>query len=149
MSIQYRLTPLKDNISDDPKKGFYAQVVTRGTVTTRELCREISRRCTLNTADMKAAIEALAEVIEEKLNEGYNVSIDELGTFSVSANSRTVQDENEIRSQSVKVKNINFRPSVRLKSTLSQATFERIKQRKIKKKKGIDQGCRNNRIFAY
>jgi len=126
MSIQYRLTPMRDNISENPKQGFYAQVVTKGTIDTRELCKSISEKCSLNVADMKAAIEALAQTIEDKLQDGYNVSIDELGTFSVSAESRTVQDCEEIRGQSVRVKNINFRPSVRLKTTMKTSKFERV-----------------------
>jgi predicted histone-like DNA-binding protein len=79
---------------------------------------------------MKAAIEALAQTIEDKLQDGYNVSIDELGTFSVSAESRTVQDVEEIRGQSIKVKNINFRPSVRLKTTMKTSKFERVPGKK-------------------
>jgi Bacterial DNA-binding protein. len=79
---------------------------------------------------MKAAIEALAQTIEDKLQDGYNVSIDELGTFSVSAESRTVQDSEEIRGQSIKVKNINFRPSVRLKTTMKTSKFERVSGKK-------------------
>ncbi|WP_321517661.1 HU family DNA-binding protein [uncultured Bacteroides sp.] len=130
MSIQYRLTPMRDNISENPKQGFYAQVVTKGTIDTRELCKAISEKCSLNVADMKAAIEALAQTIEDKLQDGYNVSIDELGTFSVSAESRTVQDSEEIRGQSVKVKNINFRPSVRLKTTMKTSKFERVSGKK-------------------
>lgn len=130
MSIQYRLTPVRDNISDKPKEGFYAQVVTKGTVDTRELCKDISERCSLSVADMKAAIEALTQTIEERLQDGYNVSIDELGTFSVSAESRMVQEADEIRGQSVKVKNINFRPSVRLKATMKIAKFERLANKK-------------------
>lgn len=130
MSIQYRLTPMRDNISEKPKEGFYAQVVTRGTIETRELCKEIADRCSLSVADMRAAIEALAQTIEDKLQDGYNVSIDEIGTFSVSAESRTVQSADEIRGQSVKVKNINFRPSVRLKKTMKSSVFERITTKK-------------------
>ncbi|BEG98313.1 HU family DNA-binding protein [Bacteroides sedimenti] len=130
MSIQYRLTPMRDNISRTPKQGFYAQVVTKGTIDTRELCKVISEKCSLNVADMKAAIEALAQAIEDKLQDGYNVSIDELGTFSVSAESRTVLDSEDIRGQSVRVKNINFRPSVRLKTTMKTSKFERVQGKK-------------------
>lgn len=130
MSIQYRLTPMRDNISATPKEGYYAQVVTKGTVDTRELCKEIADKCSLTVADMKAAIEALAQTIEDKLQDGYNVCIDELGTFSVSAESRTVQDADEIRGQSVKVKNINFRPSVRLKTSMKNSKFERVVTKK-------------------
>lgn len=123
MSIQYRTTPLKDNISEDPKKGFYAQVVTKGTVNTKQLCEEISSGCTLTVADLKAAIEALTSSVELKLQDGYNVCIDELGTFSVSAQSVVSEDENGVRSPAVKVKKINFRPSVRFKKNMSQTKF--------------------------
>lgn len=125
MSIPYRLTPMKDNISDEPKVGYYAQVVTRGTVTTEKLCREISAGCTLTVADLKAAIEALVSSVEDKLKDGYNVCIDELGTFSVSAQSVPTTEEDGIRAQSVKVKKINFRPSVRLKKRMSMSSFEK------------------------
>ena len=96
-------------------------MVTKGTIDTRELCKAISEKCSLNVADMKAAIEALAQTIEDKLQDGYNVSIDE---------SRTVQDSEEIRGQSVKVKNINFRPSVRHKTTMKTSKFERVSGKK-------------------
>ena len=125
MSIQYRLTPMKDNISDAPKEGYYAQVVTRGTVTTEKLCRDISAGCTLTVADLKAAIEALVTSVENNLKDGYNVCIEDLGTFSVSAQSAVVAEEDGLRSPSVKVKKINFRPSVRLKKRMSLSTFEK------------------------
>ena len=57
MSIPYKLTEVKDNISDEPKRGYYAKVVTRGTIDTLTLCRDISRTCTLTVADLRAAIE--------------------------------------------------------------------------------------------
>lgn len=116
---------MKDNISKNPKVGYYAQVVTRGTVTTDKLCREISSGCTLTVADLKAAIEALVSSVEEKLKDGYNVCIDDLGTFSVSAQSEPTADEDGLRSPAVKVKRINFRPSVRLKKHMSQSRFEK------------------------
>jgi hypothetical protein len=49
---------MKDNISKSPKKGYYAQVVTKGTIDTLSLCQEISSGCTLTVADLRAAIEA-------------------------------------------------------------------------------------------
>jgi len=129
MAIQYRLTRMKDNISRDPKTGFYAQVVTRGTVDTQELCRDIANRCSLTVADMKAAIEALTQTVEKRLLDGYNVNIGDLGIFSVSAESKTVEEPDKIHGQSVKVKNVNFRPSVRLKETMKKSNFVRINKK--------------------
>lgn len=133
MSIPYRLTEVKDNISDEPKHGYYAKVVTRGTIDTLTLCKDISRTCTLTVADLRAAIEAISESLTTYLKDGYNVYIDGLGTFSISAESKRVEDEAELRGQSVRVKNINFRSSVRLKNEMAESTFERAgEQRPVK-----------------
>ena len=130
MSIPYRLTPMKDNISKQPKKGYYAQVVTKGTIDTPSLCREIASGCTLTVADMRAAIEALSSSVANCLMNGYNVNIDGLGTFSLSAESKLVESEDDLRAQSVKVKNVNFRSAVSLKKTVKESSFVRVKDKR-------------------
>lgn len=131
MSIQYRLTEKSDNINANPKKGYYAQVVTRGTVDTNEMCRIISSRSSLTAADIKATLEALVGVIEEKLGEGYNICINELGTFSVSSETnKEASLDDVLTGEHVRVKNINYRPSVRMKKSLSSVTFEFISETK-------------------
>lgn len=129
MSIPYRLTPMKDNISKAPKKGYYAQVVTKGTVDTTSLCHIISSGCTLTVADLRAAIEAISSCIANCLMDGYNVNIDGLGTFSVSAESKVVDDEDDLRAPSVSVKNVNYRAAVSLKKTVKNSSFERVKNK--------------------
>ena len=59
---------------------------------------------------------------------GYNVYIDGLGTFSVSAESKLVESEDDLRAPSVKVKNINFRSAVRLKNTIKNSTFTKVEK---------------------
>lgn len=126
MSIRYRLTEMKDNISNKPKKGYYAQVVTKGTIDTPTLCQHIASSCSLTTADMAAAIIALSQNITKYLLDGYNVNIDGIGTFSLSAESKVVEKAADIRAQSVKVKNINFRSAVSLKKAMTNSKFERV-----------------------
>ena len=128
MSIQYRLTEKSDNINRSPKKGHFAQVITRGTIDTRELCKIISSRCTLTPADLKAAIYAITETIEEKLAEGYNVSLNELGTFSITAETQENASAEDTlpTSRNVAFKKVNFRASVRLKKALRNAHFEKL-----------------------
>lgn len=125
MSIRYRLTEVKDNISNKPKKGFYAQVVTKGTIDTPALCKHIAAGCSLSEADMRAALIALSENLTRYLLDGYNVNIEGIGTFSLSAESKIVEKESDIRAQSVKVKNINFRSAVSLKKAMTKAKFMR------------------------
>lgn len=125
MSIKYRLTPLKDNISNKPKKGYYAQVVTKGTIDSHTLCKHIASGCALSLADMTAALVALSESIQNYLLDGYNVNIDGIGTFSVSAESKIVGESEEMHAQSVEVKHVNFRSSVSMKQAMKQAKFKR------------------------
>ena len=126
MSIKYRMTEVKDNISSCPKKGYYAQVVTRGTIDTKTLCKHIADTCSLSRADMAAALIALSQNITDYLLAGYNVNIEGIGTFSISAESRIVESSNDIHAQSVKVKNINFRSAVSLKKAMQDSKFERV-----------------------
>ncbi len=127
MSINYRLTPMKDNISKEPRKAFYAQVVTKGTIDTQTLCKDIASSCTLTMADMAGAIAALVEKIEQSLLDGYNVYIDGLGTFSISAESPLVETEKDMKAKDIKIKNIHYRAAVPLKKAMKASSFSCVK----------------------
>ena len=129
MCINYRLSPVKDNINKKRAKvGWYAQVLTKGTIDTRELCADIASKCTLTRSDMYGAIAALSDAIAEKLQDGYNVYIDGLGTFSVSAGSDVVEDEKDIHNKDVRVKGVKYRAAVDLKNSLKKAKFAKAKK---------------------
>jgi len=79
---------------------------------------------------MAAAIIALSQNLTEFLLDGYNVNIEGIGTFSLSAESRIVEKTTDIRAQSVKVKNVNFRSAVSLKKAMEKSKFVRESERK-------------------
>ena len=61
-----------------------------------------------------------------ELLDGNSVTLDEFGTFSVSAaTDKAVTNPEEIRSASIYVKNVNFIPSPRLMKRMETARFER------------------------
>ena len=128
MSINYRLTPMRDNINKkQPKEAYYAQVVTKGTLDTHTLCKQIASSCTLTVADMTGAIAALAEKVEQALLDGYNVYIDGLGTFSISAKSPLVANEKDLKAKDVTIKSINYRAAVPLKQAMKESDFSQLK----------------------
>lgn len=75
---------------------------------------------------MAAAIIALSQNITDFLLDGYNVSINGIGTFSLSTESKVADKETEIRARSVIAKNINFRSSAALKKAMTKAKFVRV-----------------------
>ena len=63
----------------------------------------------------------------ERLREGDNVEIEGLGFFSVSLQSRAVMSKTELRSESVRFKNVNFRCCQQLKKALKTMPLTRMK----------------------
>ena len=55
----------------------------------------------------------------------FSGNIEGIGTFSLSAESKVVEKKTDIRAQSVKVKNINFRSAVSLKKAMTKSKFIR------------------------
>ena len=128
MSVNYRLTELRDNINRNrPQKGWYAQVMTKGTIDTRQLCTEIANKCTMTMPDMYAAIMALGEALAEKLQDGYNVYLDGIGTFSISAESNIVESPDQVKPRDVRWKSVNYRAAVELKHVMEETTFTKLK----------------------
>ena len=83
MAIKYKLVqkvnPAKPT---DPKK-FYANLVTRGEVSLRELAKEISTISTVSSPDVMAVIESLLQIIPKHLALGEIVHLGEFGLYSV------------------------------------------------------------------
>lgn len=94
----------------DGKRILYPGVVVAGTWTTDDIVDTIAQRSSFSSGCVKGVVEELSNFIVNELRNGYNVKIDELGTFSLSLSSREVTDKTEIRSASIEIEKVNFRP---------------------------------------
>ena len=119
-----------------PKKGsgkkvvLHPRIIPWDTVSTDHLIKEASSRSTYTGGDLKGAVRLIADLLKEKLKEGYNVNLDGIGYFSVSLQSRPVEDKKELRSESVHFKNVNFRCCAQLKWELKTMHLERYREPK-------------------
>ena len=86
---------------------------------------EISRGSSSLRAELARSWMLIEDYITEKLQDGYDVCLDDLCTFGVSANYRRVDRKNEIRAESISVKGMHVRVSEVINKKLRQATFER------------------------
>jgi len=113
MQVYYSMKEMNDNIhsAGEKKTGLYPRIITRRTVFLEELIESSSYRTTLSKPEMRMAFDLIIDQMMRELKIGNNVCLDNIGMFSLSATSRVVQDENEIRSYSIKVKRLVFRMS--------------------------------------
>lgn len=106
------------------KNELMVRTLTRNLVHSDKLARLIEGRCTLTTADVKAVLDALADIMGEQLLESNRVVLDGIGKFSVSIGGEVKRDKNgrPILLHG-RVKRINFRPAPELMGRMSRATF--------------------------
>lgn len=108
---------------------YHARTIPNGTVTTDQLADDIHNRCSLTTADVKATLIALSEVVSEHLKEGRRIHIEGLGFVQVTLQCPDIQSAKEIRAESVRFKSVAFRPEAALKQKLKTMKVERAQRK--------------------
>ena len=138
MSVNYRMDDLQDNMNsgNEKKKGLYPRIISRRTVFLDELLEKATRGTTLSPIEAKIAFGLALQQLIRELKEGNNVCIDDFGMFSLTAKSRRVQDEAEIRSASIEVNRLAFRMSRAFMRKLGSVEFVRLPKDSPKRGRG-------------
>ena len=108
------LRPSKPGEKDSEKK-FYAVSKTNGTSSMKTLCKLISARSTVSSADVKAVLDNLNFVLDMELQEGRIVKFGDFGSFRISVSSDGVTDKKDFNSSMLRPPRIIFTPGGELK----------------------------------
>lgn len=128
MAVKYKLTKINDNITNKEQVKYSVTTVSNGNVNLDALAEQMADASTFNYGEVKGMIENLTRMIAFHLKDGYTVTIDGLGTFSITAQlNREVEVPSKIRAESIKLKSISFKPSPKLKEKLSDIEFTKLK----------------------
>ncbi len=129
MSLQYDFYANPAPVGSGKKPKLHARVKTTGTTTTQKLADLIKVSTSLSSADVKAALDALAEAVAFELRSGRRVHLEGMGYFSLSLSCPPIDSPKEIRAESVKVRNIVFRPDVEWKDQVKGARLEKARDK--------------------
>lgn len=126
MNVRFSLyeIPLPGEQPEDSRP--QARVHTKGTIRLQEICYEL-RELGVNSAQIKAVLDATAKYLGKSLIYGYNFELEDIGTFSLSLRSSLIEKEAG-KMVRVEADGVNFRCSKALKKKLREAQFEQIKQ---------------------
>ncbi len=133
MAINYVLQKCNNEKSDNYGQ-YVARVRTLGTTTTEEVAEKIQKNASVKRSDVKAVLDELADVLTEKLADGFTVKLDGLGTFSprIRAKYQAVTDEKPYDvEENVKNVGVLFRPE--RKKTNGGTVQTLMPERKLKK----------------
>jgi len=146
MGANYKLVRNPDPAGTNKKKPFHARITPIDTVSIIELMEHAREFSTLSTADVKGALQLISDLLSTYLSNGYNVELDGIGYFSVSLSSRPVLEKSEIRSESVRFKNVNFRCHTHLRHRLKSMSVTRLPE---EKRESFSKEEREERLWAY
>ena len=125
---KYKLVEMAD-LRNTGKRKVYPKMVINRTLTLKELIEKMKfYNRALSPTVVEAAIIDVRDMIVRMLSMGYNVTLDELGTFSLSLGfeddkPKEMQgDDDKMTYRKVGVKNVNFSASPKLVKDLKLAT---------------------------
>ena len=130
---KYLLQEMND-VRNTGKRTVYPKMVTDQTLTTKEFIDELHKHLrTVDKGVLTGVMCGMADTLSSLLSRGYNVTLDDIGTFSMSLKfiddkSTEIQEEDDrLLYRRVGVKDINFKTSPEMLHELRKETkFERV-----------------------
>lgn len=147
MAADYDFRRKPNENGDGELQPLYPRIVSKGTVDSKQLFREIAEASSFTEGDLAGIMVSLQEKVSYYLSEGYHVKLGEFGYFSVSLKARPVMDKKEIRSVSISFDNVNFR-ATRWFRRRSSGTVSRAKSG-FQQSSDIPEETRHSRLKAF
>ena len=128
MAVKFRTVEREVRIGDDAgKKKTFAVAKANGYCDMTKLCKLISARCAMSSADVKAILDSLNWVMDLELQSGNIVQLGEFGNFRLSIRSRGAEKKDLFNTSFIKNAHIVFSPGTSLRETKSNLHFEHEK----------------------
>ena len=126
MAVNYKPVPKRNPSKQEEAPKFYAQVVSAGDMTVRQLVKQISSISTVSAADTMAVIEAFLEVVPMALADGKIVRLGDFGSFSLAVNSDGAVDALTLSKNQIKKVSVRFRPGKEFTNVTNAAEFTKV-----------------------
>ncbi|MHB9295399.1 hypothetical protein PilKf_01142 [Pillotina sp. SPG140] len=115
---------LRRNPQDQTQAKWYLTQEKSGNVGIQQIAKEIEIRSSLSLGDVQSVLSNLVEVLPVFLKLGQSVNLEGFGSFRISVSSEGTATPEELNARHVKNRKIVFLPSISLKRSLEDITFE-------------------------
>ena len=127
MPITYKLWKKKFKTSENQEvEKYLACKHTTYTVSTKEIAEQIMQGSTHSIGDVTGCISEISEKLKLHLSLGHNVTLDGIGTFSISLTSNKIDSRKDLSKLRVWAKRVTFRQDSELKEILKRLHFQYI-----------------------
>lgn len=115
MSLEYDLYETPDIQQTGEQQPLHPRVVFKGTIGREGFLDRVHKFTGLSRSLLAGAMQSFQDELRDLLADGWIVEMGEMGYFSVSLQGPPVMNKKDVHAQSIKLKNINYRPSSRFK----------------------------------
>lgn len=126
MPVNYVLTERGNPLKPENPKKWYALAKSSGSISLKDLGKDIAQRSTVNHADTLAVLESLTQVLSQRLDEGKIVRFGDFGSFQISIGSSGAESEIKFNSSLINNKKVSFRPGPDLREMLNNLKFQKV-----------------------
>jgi predicted histone-like DNA-binding protein len=123
MSVALRKMQRANPLNREEKKWYLIQQ-TKGYVDTDQICQDILELSSLSPGDVRNVLENLNVVIQKRLDAGYSVRLDKLGSFRTSVTSVGTETPEQLTVRNVKQVRLIFSPATQLRDSLTKIRLE-------------------------
>lgn len=125
MAIKYKTVARKNPGDQTAPPKYYAQAVSSGKTTLRQMAKIISDISTVSSIDTMAALEAFLHTIPQEMADGRIVKLGDFGSFSVTISSEGVENEADFTVSKIKKYSVRFRPGKLFKEAIDNAGYQK------------------------
>jgi len=126
MSVNYKSVPKKNPGNQTAPAKYYAQVVSSGDMTLRQVAQQIALISTVSTADTLAVLENFLQVVPTALAEGKIVRLGDFGSYSLTVKSDGALTDSELSVNQIKKTTVKFRPGKIFMKTINDIDFKKV-----------------------
>jgi predicted histone-like DNA-binding protein len=123
MAVKLKKIQRKNPQNVSQAKWYLTQEKT-GTVGVQEIAREIEGRSALSLGDVQSVLSNLVEILPVFLRLGQTIKLEGFGSFRISVTSDGTETAEELSARNVKGVKMVFLPSVELKRSIEDISFE-------------------------
>lgn len=106
---------------------IYPKVLNYNQMSSEHFIEQVATNCQLHKGEIKSVLSGIAEMLALEIGSGHSVTIDGIGTFSVSMTGEAVADEQGVlQLKDAAVNKVNFLPAKSLKWALSNVKFSLV-----------------------
>ncbi|MGV8095352.1 MAG: HU family DNA-binding protein [Mangrovibacterium sp.] len=127
MSLKYHVIERgQPGVVGGGEKKHYAHIVYGDEATVDEMVKDIEKFSALSEPDIRGVIIALENTIQSKLSDSRIVRMDRIGSFYPAISSRGESTAEEVSSESITKKGVNFRPGARILKAIDDAGVKKV-----------------------